>query len=199
MCRVTQLAFIITAALCSACSPNLVNSAGTTTAATTTKSSLPGTISTTPSPTPSATSTASAPLITQLVIGSGYSAESVTVSAGSVLKMTFTPGTEGSMYSQLGVYLTVNGMIQNTGMLYNALATASQIPETSPILNFSSALSSSCIGSEGCRESVAIVIDHPNDDYYCLNLGEYCNWTQVPTGQPWQGTLTIQTDDTIAL
>jgi hypothetical protein len=111
--------------------------------------------------------------------------------------MTFTPGMEGSTYSQLGVYITVNGMIQNTGMLYNALANGRA--ETSTVLDFSSALPSTCDGATGCRESVQIVVDHPNDDYYCLNFGMYCYWTQVPSGQGWTGTLSIQTDDTVAV
>jgi hypothetical protein len=105
--------------------------------------------------------------------------------------MTFTPKEVGTSYSQLGVYITVNGMIQNSGMLANGLTATAQ---ASQILDFSSALSG-CTGSTTCRQTVTIVVDHPNDDYYCYNFGEYCYWTQVPAGQAWAGTLSIQTDD----
>jgi hypothetical protein len=46
---------------------------------------------------------------------------------------------------------------------------------------------------------VTITISHPNDDYYCLNYGMYCPWAQMYYDHPWNGTLSIQTDDTVAL
>ena len=77
--------------------------------------------------------------------------------------------------------------------------TARLTPTVSPILNFSSALPTCSSTSSTCRQSVTITISHPNDDYYCLNYGIDCPWAQMYFDHPWNGTLSIQTDDTVAL
>ena len=113
--------------------------------------------------------------------------------------MVFTPGIQDQtvsgtgvspQYSELGVYISVNGSSQNTGMLSNGLYSGTA--QDSPIMDFSSALS-------GALEAVTITISQPNNDYFCLNFGMYCSWTQVYQGQPWHGTLKIQTDSTVPL
>src|SRR6185437_13241014 len=61
--------------------------------------------------------------ITERVGAVGYTSTSITISAASVLKMIFTPGIQDQtvagtgvspQYSYLGVYITVNGVTQNT-------------------------------------------------------------------------------------
>jgi hypothetical protein len=159
----------------------------------------------TPSPSSSVTTGTSTP-ISLRVGATGYTSTTVTVQTGHVLKIQFTPGQQDqaiagsgyyAQYSQLGVYITVNGVVQNTGMLSNGRQGGPA--QASPVLDYSSAISSTCSGSSTCRQTVTITVDHPNNDYFCLNYGEYCPWAQVYYSHPWHGTLSIETDDTVAL
>jgi hypothetical protein len=138
--------------------------------------------------------------ITMQVSGVGY--DSVTVSVPnvtSVLKVEFTPGVQNGtvsgtnfapIYSGLGVYINVGSLSQPTPLLHNG-ADGTNV-ETSGVMDYSSALS-------GTTGSVVITVTKPNYDYWCLNYGEYCPWTQVYPTHPWNGTLRIQTDYTDSL
>src|SRR6185437_178669 len=123
----------------------------------------------------------SAPLITQQISGVGYTSVSISVSASSVLKMTFTSGVQkgvvsgtgySPMYSHLGVYITANGSSQITGMLDNGLYSGAA--HSSPVMDFPSTLT-------GALQAITVTVGQPNDAYFCLSFGEYCPWTQVYT------------------
>lgn len=135
----------------------------------------------------------------------GYNSTSVQVQTGTVLKVKFTPGIQDQaisggnvypQYSHLGVYLTVNGTTVPTEMLSNGLNSAAQ---TGSVIDFSNIISQGCAAGSNCRQTVTITVDHPNNDYWCLNYGQFCPWTQVYSTHPWHGTLTIQTDDTVGI
>jgi hypothetical protein len=166
-------------------------------------SQAPATSTTTTTST-TATTSGSSP-ISVSVSGVGYVSTSAQVTTGKVLKITFTPGqqkttdaTTGQLdqYSMLGVYITVGSNTQATSMLSNGLYTGTA--QKNAVLDFSSALPTTCASSTTCRQSVTITVDHPNSDYDCL-IGLYCPWTHVPTGVAWNGTLSVQTDDTTSL
>lgn len=163
----------------------------------------------TPAPTSSTTPTTPTgtnPPLTMRVGTVGYNATTVQVSTGTILKVKFTPGIQDTaiagtgvypQYSQLGVYITVNGYTVPTQMLNNGRYTGQA--QTSSALDFSAAIASACGSNKTCRQNVTITIDHPNDDYWCLNYGQYCPWSYVYDTHPWHGTLTIETDDTVAI
>jgi hypothetical protein len=208
MKRTTLIAMIFVAAYCTACGTTFSQITGNTSASSygsggTTTTIPTGTTTTTI--TSSTTTTGTNALITERVGTVGYNSTTVTVAAGTVLKMTFSPGIQDQtiagtgvspQYSELGVYLTVGNLTQDTGMLANGLYQAQQ---TSQILDFSSQLSSGASSNPAFRQSYTITISRPNNDYWCLNYGEYCPWSNVYSTHPWHGTLTIQTDDTVAI
>ncbi len=142
------------------------------------------------------------------ISGIGYSnAISVSVKTGKVLKVKFAPGAQdrtvaGSgfspLYSKLGVYITVGTYTQPTEMLSNGYAGGAA--QESHIMDFSTSFSNACASSDsGCRQDVIIKIGQPNYDYWCLNYNMGCPWQKVQENHPWNGTLTIQTDDTDAM
>jgi len=143
----------------------------------------------------STTTGASSPY-TFTVRGVGYSTTTVSVSAGTVLKVKFAPGVQDTAieYSQLGVYIGVGASTEPTQMLQNGYDGSTA--QTGTVMDFSSSIPSGCSGSTTCRQNVTITISKPNNDYYCFNDGIYCPWNQVLNGQPWNGVLTVQTDDT---
>lgn len=216
MTRAYRVLFISVAALCTACANQAPVYGGFSNATATNNSSSTGSGSTgttitnggsTGTTTTTTTGTGTEPLISMQISAVGYTSKTITVTTGTILNMTFTPGTNSTnisgtgvdpQYSQLGVYITVNGSTQNTGMLSNGLYGGGA--QTSPVLSFGGNLPT-CTGSTGstCRQTVTITIDHPNDDYFCLNYGEYCPWAQMYYDHPWNGTLQIQTDDTVGL
>ena len=167
-----------------------------------TSGSSGSTLSTGTSTTTTTTSGASSPY-TFTVRGVGYSTTTVSVSAGQVLKVKFAPGVQDTaiagtgvypQYSQLGVYIGVGASTEPTQMLQNGYDGSTA--QTGTVMDFSSSIPSGCSGSTTCRKNVTITITKPNNDFYCLNEGIYCPWNQVLSGQPWNGTLTVQTDDT---
>lgn len=137
----------------------------------------------------------------------GYNSVTVQVNTRTILNVEFTPGVQNqdipgtgatANYSKLGVYISVGNNTQATPMLSNAYNGATA--QTSPVLNFASGFTPTCAASDtSCEQQVTVTVGQPNNDYYCLNFGEYCPWTHVVSNQPWNGTLTIQTDDTNSL
>ncbi|MEK7691956.1 MAG: hypothetical protein AAB425_13155, partial [Bdellovibrionota bacterium] len=84
-----------------------------------------------------------------------------------------------------------------TPLLSNGLA---ETQEQSPIKNYSSAFAKLCQESDQtCRETVTITVYKPNYDYWCFNYWMYCPHTHVYSTHPWNGTLEIETDETVAL
>ena len=205
----------ITAVLLSACGATSSNyyglSSGSTlsgTSGSTLAGSTPTTVTTTTGTTTTTTTTGTASPITMTVRGIGYNSTSVTVSANQVLKVEFAPGVQDTavagtgvypQYSQLGVYIQVGSFNQPTEMLTNGYNGTT--PETSSVIDFSSYIpSGSCAGkATNCRQNVTITINKPNDDYWCLTSGQFCPWSYVYASHPWNGTLTVQTDDTTAI
>jgi hypothetical protein len=121
---------------------------------------------------------------------------STTTGTASPIKMTV----RGVGYtSQLGVYIQVGSLNQPTEMLTNGYNGTTA--ETSSVIDFSSSIpSGSCAGqATTCRQNVTITVNKPNDDYWCLTTGQFCPWSYVYASHPWNGTLTIQTDDTTAI
>ncbi len=135
----------------------------------------------------------------------GYNATSVTVRAGRVLRVIFVPGMQDRavantgfypQYSKLGVYIGIGTSLQATPLLDNGLRSGNM--QGSQVIDLSSQISSSCVGSDTtCRSEVTITVTKPNTDYSCLNFGgAYCPYQRMYPTHPWNGTLYIQTDDT---
>lgn len=147
------------------------------------------------------------PLISFSVRSVGYTATTYTVRARKSLKVRFTPGVQDSavkdtgfhpQYSKLAVYVKVGERSQPTALLSNGMTSGSA--ENSHIMDFSSSFEKTCAEEDAtCREEVTITVEKPNYDFYCLNYGMYCSHTQVYETHPWNGTLTVQTDDTVLL
>lgn len=201
ICSIAFITMALISVGCSGVSSSYkVAASGTTLASQTSTSSTSSTLSTGTSSTGASTGAGSPYTFT--VRGVGYTSTTVSVSAGQVLKLKYAPGVQDTaisgtgvypQYSRMGVYVQVGSMTQPTEMLGNGYdGTTAQ---TSSVLDFSSALSG-CSGSSTCRQQVTITVTKPNNDFYCLNYGYYCPWNQVLNGQPWNGTLTVQTDDT---
>lgn len=138
--------------------------------------------------------------------GNGYDSHTVTVSAGTVLKVRFIAGKQNQetngqfyQYSMLGVYVGVGADLQPTGMISNGYG-GYQAAE-SAVIDLSQFVGSNCSTSNpACRQNVIITVNQPHDDDACINQGyTYCPNSQVPGGHPWNGTLVVQTDDTIAI
>jgi hypothetical protein len=214
MKRENYISLSIAALLLSACGATSSNFYGTSSGETLGTSSTSGstlattTTGTTVSTTTTTTTTGTASPITMTVRGIGYTSTSVTVSANQVLKVEFAPGVQDTavagtgvypQYSQLGVYIQVGSLNQPTEMLTNGYNGTTA--ETSSVIDFSSYIpSGSCAGKAAtCRENVTITVNKPNDDYWCLTSGQFCPWSYVYASHPWNGTLTIQTDDTTAI
>jgi hypothetical protein len=159
---------------------------------------------TTPTPTPTSTPGTGIAPYTMRVGTVGYNSTTVQISTRSILKVTFAPGVQDQTvagtgfepaYGHLGVYIQVGSSSQPTPMLSNGLLDGN--PETSPVLDFSSAFTPTCAATDTtCHQPITITITKPNNDYYCMNFGLYCAWAQVYSTHPWHGTLSIQTDDT---
>jgi hypothetical protein len=142
--------------------------------------------------------------ITMRVGTVGYNAVTISIDTRSILKVKFAPGVQDQdvagtgyapAYGHLGVYIEVGTNSQATPMLSNGLLDGN--PQTSPVLDFSSAFIPTCTASDTtCHQTVPIKIFKPNNDYYCMNFGMYCPWAQVYSTHPWHGELSIQTDDT---
>lgn len=160
-----------------------------------------------PSPTPSSTATPSDPVYSFRAEATGYTAVSFVVAARNILKVRFAPGIADTAvagtnftpnYSLMGVYIAVGGDSRATPPLYNGFGGTPA--ETSSIMDFSSAFPRTCSAADpACREQVTITVKQPNNNYWCLNFGMGCAWTHVYDTHPWNGTLTVQTDDTEAL
>jgi hypothetical protein len=156
------------------------------------------------SPGPTLSPRPSNPIQVYRVEAIGYNAATVTVTARKILRVRFTPGVQDQMvagtgfsptYSRLGVYLSAGGATAlPTPMLSNGLFS----PKTSSsIMDFSAQIPKTCAETDtACRETLTIKVDKPNNDYWCMNFGAYCNWTWVYETHPWNGTLEVETDDT---
>lgn len=137
----------------------------------------------------------------------GYTSTTLTVYTRSILKVRFTPGVQDQtmmgngfspQYSHLGVYIGVNGASSPTEMLDNGAQGASA--QRSHIFDLASSFNPTCKASDtNCLQPITIEITKPNYDYWCLNYGQYCSWTNVYQGHPWHGTLEVQTDLTDAI
>jgi len=133
----------------------------------------------------------------------GYTSVSFTVSTGDVLKVQFAPGVQDEVapgtgffanYSQMGVYIKVNGNEKPTALLSNGLVRAA---ETSSIIDMSGSLGTSCTGDPLCRQTVTVTVTKPNYDYWCYSVGD-CRYTHTHVYQnhPWNGFLYVETNDT---
>jgi hypothetical protein len=150
-----------------------------------------------------------APLRTNQIEGTGYTAYSFTVSTRSILKIKFAPGLQDRVrpgtgytdhYSFMGVYIKVGTMDQPTPPLSNGYNP--QFPaEASAPMDYSGAFTHTCASTDtACRQTVTITVHMPNNDDACLNAHWSCGALQhVPDGHTWNGTLTVQTDDTISM
>lgn len=132
----------------------------------------------------------------------GYRSYSVTVRAKSRLRIKFAPGVQDRtvsgtgftpQYSKLGVYVYVGSVSQATPMLSNGFS--SEAAQESGVMDFSGDIPS-CGSSATCRSTVTIKIDKPNTDYWCLNWNLYCPYAHQYDTHPWNGVLTVETDDT---
>jgi hypothetical protein len=171
-------------------------------------SSSSGTIASTTTTSTTSTTTGTSAPYTFTVRGVGYTSTSVTVSVNSVLRVKFAPGIQDTaisgtgvypQYSMMGVYLEVGSNNQPTQMLTNGYGGTTA--ETSSVIDFSSSIpNSGCYGQAAtCRETVTVTVNKPNDNYWCLNAGQFCPWSDVYESHPWNGVLTVQTDDTTAI
>ncbi|MGK5088865.1 hypothetical protein WDW86_15005 [Bdellovibrionota bacterium FG-2] len=171
--------------------------------------STTGTATTPATTTTSASATSASkgiPAFIQIVEGIGYTnAVEIKVRTGKVLKLKFAPGAQNRsvagtgfspLYSKLGVYITVGSYTQPTEMLSNGYAGGAA--QESHVMDFSTSFTNACSDSS-CRQDVIIKISQPNYDYWCINYMMGCPWQKVHSTHPWNGTLTIQTDDTDAL
>lgn len=123
---------------------------------------------------------------------------------GKVLKMKFTPGIADTtvagtgftaQYSAMGVYVGLGTDLRPTPLLLNGLTGGAA--QTSQKFDFSSNIAANCpVNDVNCRKDVAITVTKPNYDYWCLNFIMYCPYTIVHDTHPWNGTLSVQTDDT---
>ena len=158
-------------------------------------------------PTSSARNTGVAPY-RYTVSGVGYDSHTFKVSAGHILKVRFTPGRQNRtqpgtsytwQYSILGVFIEVGGNSHPTAPLKNGYPSGQ--PESSSVMDFSDSIGTGCVTTDtGCRKSVTITVNRPNNDDACINYsGYYCPYTRVPDGHPWNGTIEIETDDTNSL
>ncbi|MEK6577839.1 MAG: hypothetical protein AABZ55_01315 [Bdellovibrionota bacterium] len=167
-----------------------------------------------PIPTPAPTTTPSPspilkgyPPITMRVDGTGFTTTTVTVYTNSILKLTFSPGTQDrtiagtgqvATYSKMGVYIGIGSNLSPTEMLNNGFTGGT--PQTSRVFDLSSSFTKTCAaGDSACRQAVTIKIGNPSNDFYCLNFGSYCPWGTLYSTHPWNGTLRVQTDDTDSL
>jgi hypothetical protein len=211
MKRENYILLSITAVLLSACgatSANYYSVGGSGSTLSASGSTLATTTTGTTTTTTTSTTTGTASPITMTVRGVGYTSVPVTVSANQVLKVEFAPGVQDTavagtgvypQYSQLGVYIQVGSLNQPTEMLTNGYNGTTA--ETSSVIDFSSSIpSGSCAGQAStCRQNITITINKPNDDYWCLTSGQFCPWSYVYASHPWNGILTVQTDDTTAI
>jgi hypothetical protein len=147
------------------------------------------------------------PPITTRVGTIGYNSVTFEVDVRAVLKIKFAPGIQDEVvqgtgyspsYSHLGVYIQVGTKTQATEMLSNGLLDGK--PQKSSAIDFSKAFTATCDPMDDtCHQPVTIKVFKPNNDYFCMNFGMYCNWANVYETHPWHGTLYIQTDDTDAI
>ncbi|HUP56976.1 MAG TPA: hypothetical protein VM598_05940 [Bdellovibrionota bacterium] len=140
----------------------------------------------------------------QMRVGTtGYNSVTVTVDVRKVLKVKFTPSVQDEVvagsgfspsYGRLGVYIQAGTITQATEMLSNGLFGQAQ---TSRVIDFSGGIDTGCAPTDlTCHAPVTIKVFKPNNDYFCMNFGQYCPWAQVYSTHPWHGTLHVQTDDT---
>lgn len=139
------------------------------------------------------------------VEGIGYNGMKLKVKANKKLKIKFTPGVQDQTvkdtgyspeYSQLAVFIQVENTEKATPLLSNGLSRAA----TSKTLDFSSGFTKTCpASSANCRQDVEITVHRPNYDHYCYMYGMYCMHTKVYETHPWNGTITVETDDTASL
>ena len=150
--------------------------------------------------------TGKAPL-TFPIQGTGYNSQTVTVSANRYLKVKFTAGrqnrTEAAtgrvwQYSILGVFLSAGGTAQPTPPLSTALNGGT--PDTSPVIDLSGTFPNNCVSTNvSCRTQVTVTVSQPNNDVACIYYGIGCPYSHVIDNQAWNGTLTVETDDTNSL
>jgi hypothetical protein len=210
MKRETYILLSMAAAMFSACGATSANyySVGSGSTLSSSGSTLANSTTTSLTTTTTSTTTGTASPIKMTIRGVGYTSTSVTVSANQVLKVEFAPGEQDTAvagtgvypeYSQLGVYIQVGSLNQPTEMLTNGYNGTTA--KTSSVIDFSSSIpSGSCAGQAStCRQNITITVNKPNDDYWCLTTGQFCPWSYVYASHPWNGTLTIQTDDTTAI
>jgi hypothetical protein len=157
-----------------------------------------------PKPSPSPSPTPTAALQTFQIHGVGLTAVSIKVKANRMLRVRFTPGQQDSvvagtstkpLYSRLGAYITVNGFSQVTGMLNNGL----RLPAESATVDLRGTFPTSCGEDAACRQEVTISVSNPSYDFYCLTYGTLCPHSLVVSTHPWNATLEVQTDDTVAI
>jgi hypothetical protein len=151
-------------------------------------------------------SSANNPTFLYSIHGTGYDTHTIRVYVNRVLKIRFTPGQQDStiagtgfspVYSKLAVYITVGSTSQPTPLLSNGVASEAQ---QSLAMDFSNAFSHACSASDtSCRQAIDVTIEKPNYDYWCFNFGMYCSHTHVQDNHPWNGTVEIATDDTVAM
>ncbi len=146
------------------------------------------------------------PVISMRIDKTGYDVSyTYQVRVKNVLKIKFKPGLQNKTvagtgwspnYSQLAVYISIEDDSRPTSLLSNGLLSPA---EESPVLDFSTSFRKTCAtGDTACRQLVTITVNKPNYDYWCYNFGQYCPHTHVWDTHPWNGTLSIQTDDTNA-
>jgi hypothetical protein len=154
--------------------------------------------------TPTPTATKGVPAIQFRVGAVGYTSASINIYTGRVLKIKFTAGVADTtvagtgytaQYSGIGVYIGVGSTSRPTPLLYNGLLGGAA--QSSSVMDFATSISANCAPADvTCRKDVTVNVSQPNNDYWCFNFAMYCPWTRVHDTHPWNGTLSIQTDDT---
>ena len=167
------------------------------------------------------------PVIEQRVDLIGYGSGFIDVSTNSTLRIRVAPGINDRTIAGTGfspqfsrMYVRVRafklGFIgtipeNTTPVMHNGLTAAAQ---QSPIYNLDNAWGGTPTCTQAnptCRESIRIVIDQPNTDYFWTNNiysyqpqlnGPWAptpEFTHVQNGHPSHVTVTIQTVDTVGL
>ncbi len=151
----------------------------------------------------SSTSTGTPPQETRVDATGVNGKGSIWVRVKDRLKVKFRPGIQDKKvsgsgfspnYSRMSVTLTVGTSNRTTSVLYNGF---NQPAQESSVQDFSTAFTKACgATATGCRQWVLVTIEKPKYDYWCLNYQMYCDMTDVYSTHPWNGTVTLETDDT---
>jgi hypothetical protein len=211
--RIFGASYMMAALLLTGCGGQSNRQVATQSNTTTSTTDSSSTTSSSSSSTSTSTVTPGIPALSLPVSTTGYNSVTVQVSTRSILRLKFTPGVNHAtvngtgfspQYTKLGVYIGVGSDTRATALLSNGI---SGTATSSDVMDFSASFTHNCDTSGNCQaQTVTITVSKPNDDFWCANYGYYCPYAKVgvsgqsgDTSAPWNGTLTVQTDDTNAI